>query len=418
MRQRAARRLAWSVWALTFALMVGFMVVSAVTWGGDEDWFFGLLAFLSVMGYATVGAMIASRHPRNAIGWLFLYFGLLFLVGMASDEYTTRGLREGLPGISAAALVSQVGFPLALGALPLILLLFPSGRLSSSRWRPVAWGLVGSIVAATAGTLLRPGSLAPGLANPLGVESLDAIAGVLVVIGGVGTVSAAVLCVTGLVVRYRRAGGEERQQIRWLAYVGGTAATLLLLLFASEPIAPGIGDPLWIAFFLTIALGIPAASGVAILRYRLYDLDIVVKKTVVFGMLAAFITAAYVVVVIGIPTLLFGVGGGLRNTIPFLGAAALALAFSRSAGGGADSPTGWCTGEGPARTSSCRGSPVVWAGRTRWTTCCRGWPALWPRARAPPGPACGFGWDRSSGSPRPGRPRRKKRRRSPPPRRC
>jgi signal transduction histidine kinase len=327
MTQGTARRIAWSLWTLTFVLSAGLGALGVATGGLTEDWGFAILAFLSVMGYVTVGALIASRHPGNAIGWLFLYFGITFFAGMAADEYTVRGMREALPGTSAAVLVNQIVFPLAFGALPLILLLFPSGRLPSPRWRLAPLGVVVSVLAATAGILLQSGSLAPGVTNPLGVESLSLVTAALRVIGAVGAFSFSLLSVVGMFLRYRRVGREERQQIRWLAYVGGIAATLLLLLFSSEWIAPGAGDPLWIAFFVTIALGIPAASAIAILRYRIYDLDIVVRKTVVFGILAAFITLGYVLVVIGIPTLLFGVGGGVENAVPFMAAAVLALVF-------------------------------------------------------------------------------------------
>ena len=334
MKQRTARRLAWSVWLITAAMLVALFAMgpSGAGEGLVEGLVVGGILLLGVLAYSTVGAMIASRHPGNAMGWLFQYFSLAFLLSVILDEYTTRALREGLPAAPAAAIASQAAPTLVFGSLPLILLLFPTGRLPSRRWRPVAIGLVTFVLAAAVGTLIRPGLIVgpgegPSVANPLGVEALASWAGALVWIGGIGTFLLALISVGGLVLRYRRADGDERQQIRWLAYVGALAAALLVLLFAADWIAPGIGDWLWIAFFVTIVLGIPAASGIAVLRYRLFDLDIVVKKTVVFGILAAFITGAYGLVVIGIPTLLFGVGGGLRNFIPFLVAAVLAMAF-------------------------------------------------------------------------------------------
>jgi signal transduction histidine kinase len=331
MRTSTARRIAWSAWALILAAVIGLGVLALVA-GPGEDFIFVLLAFVSVMGYATVGAMIAARHPGNAIGWLFMWFGMLFLLGLTAEAYTTRSVEEGLtlPATAASALISQAAFPLAFGALPLILLLFPTGRLLSRRWKPAAWGAVAAIMAATVGIVLRPGLIeghGTHLSNPLGIDALAGVATVMRVAGGIGALAMAALSAAGLFLRYRRAGREERQQIRWLAYVAGLGLAFLLMLFASEQLAPHLGDFFWIGFFFTIALGIPAASGIAILRYRLYDLDIVVKRTVVFGILAVFITAAYLLVVIGIPTVVFGVGGGAESLVPFLAAAALALLF-------------------------------------------------------------------------------------------
>jgi signal transduction histidine kinase len=324
MRTSTAQRVAWSIWAVVAALVVGFAAFSVVKGGVDPFIFVGAL---SVLGYATVGALIASRHQGNPIGWLFQYFAVTFLLGLAAEGYAAGPNPGELPGIDAAVLLSQVSLPLALGALALILLLFPSGHLPSRRWRMVAWGMVISILSATVGLLLKSGILDYGVTNPLGIESLSGLTSVLRFAGGTGAVVFSLLSVAGLFVRYRRATSEERQQIRWLAYVGGLAAGLLLLLFLSEPLLPQAGDVLWISFWVTISLGIPAAAAIAILRYRLYDLDIVVKKTVVFGLLAAFITGAYLLVVIGIPTMLFGVGGGVENAVPFMAAAVLALIF-------------------------------------------------------------------------------------------
>jgi signal transduction histidine kinase len=329
-KRRMARRLAWSLWMLSLVLLVGLVAMGPT--GRDEDIFAALALMVSVLAYATVGAMIASRHPGNAIGWLFQYFSVVFVISVWVDEYANYALQNNLRAGAAAALASQALSPLSFGAVPLILLLFPSGTLPSRRWRPVAFGSVVSVSLAAVGMLIRPGLIGgpedgASAPNPLGMEGLGPVTGVLVWVGGVGAFLTGLLSVAGLVVRYRRADGEERQQIRWLAYVGALAAVLLVLLFVGDWIAPGVSDWFWMAFFATIALGIPAASGIAILRYRLFDLDIVVKKTVVFGILAAFITGAYILVVISIPTLLFGTGGGIRNTVPFLSAAVLALAF-------------------------------------------------------------------------------------------
>jgi signal transduction histidine kinase len=322
----SARRIAWSIWAVLALALVGLTGLTFVLGRGDPFIFVGAL---SILGYATVGTLIVSRHPGNPIGWLFQWFAATFFLGLVAEGYAFGPNPGDLPGIEAALLVSQTTLPLALGSLGLILLLFPSGRLLSRRWRLAAWGMVVSILCAVVGILFKAGTVDFGVTNPLGIESLGGLTLVLRFAGGIGAMVFSLVSVAGLFVRYRRAASEERQQIRWLAYVGGIAVTLLLLLFLSEPLIPQAGDFLWISFWVTIALGIPAASAIAILRYRLYELDIVVKKTVVFGILAAFITGAYLLVVIGIPTLVFGAGEllTLENALPLVAAAALALLF-------------------------------------------------------------------------------------------
>jgi signal transduction histidine kinase len=216
--------------------------------------------------------------------------------------------------------------------LPLVFLFFPDGRVLSPRWRPVAWAMVGFPTIGMAGLIIRPG-LAGGtilLPNPTGVESLRGLASGLMTVGGIGSVLTALVCVAALIVRFRRARGDERQQVRWLVYVAATAAILLLATFSTEFLtrdASRVGDVFFIAFVMVLVLGIPAASGVAILKYRLYQLDIVVKKTVVFGILAAFITVAYFLVVVGLPALVFGRAAGVESLVPFVAAAVLALVF-------------------------------------------------------------------------------------------
>jgi signal transduction histidine kinase len=339
MKQRTASRLAWSIWIVTVVL--GGLALTLTVLNGTQaesgDPFFIVLLPLTVFGFATVGAMVASRRSSNPIGWLLLSFGFLIVLAGLSDEYVIRGVRVApgsLPFIEAALWIQNGVFVPAFAILPLLFLIFPEGRLLSPRWRPVLWAMVAFPAIGFAGLVIRPGEAGGTvlLPNPTGVESLRGVAGVLMTIGGIGSVTTALVCVAGLIVRFRRARGDERQQIRWLVYVAATAAILLMATFSTEFMtreASRVGDVFFVSFFTVLVLGIPAASGIAILKYRLYDLDIVVKKTVVFGVLAAFITAAYLLVVIGIPTMFFGAGSLLRveNAVPLLAAVALALLF-------------------------------------------------------------------------------------------
>jgi signal transduction histidine kinase len=334
MKRRTASRLARSIWALLMVLTL--VAAGLFVWNGtSDDPVFLLFALAATGGFATFGALIASRQPRNAIGWLFLGFAFCFIVSGLSDEYVIRAVRiapGSLPFATLAAWIQGVLLLPAFGLLPMVFLIFPDGRLLSPRWRPVAWAMVAFPTIGLIGSIIRPGRAGGTilLPNPTGVEGLRGLASVLMTIGAVGSILTALVCVAALIVRFRRSQGDERQQVRWLAYVAAAAAVLLLATFSTEFLtreASRVGDVFFIAFVAMLLLGIPAASGVAILKYRLYDLDIVVKKTVVFGILAAFITAAYFLVVVGLPALLFGSAGGVESLVPFLAAAFLALAF-------------------------------------------------------------------------------------------
>jgi hypothetical protein len=295
MRERSARRLAWSLWLVAFSLLVATVVLDVLR-SGKKDNLFLVIAVAVTIGYATVGALVATRHPGNPIGWLFLVAGIGLALAGLTDNYAVRALSptSTLPFGTAAAMINQFAFILAISPIPLAFLLFPDGHPPSSRWRPIVWALILGPLARVAGLMIKPG-LVGGEAqapNPLGVEGLRWLGGVLATIGGVVSVVAGLACILALVLRFRRAQGEERQQLRWLAYVGAATGLLLLALFASGLAGEesNIGDVFWLAFFTTFGLGVPAAAGIAILRYRLYELDLVVKKTVVFGILAAVIT--------------------------------------------------------------------------------------------------------------------------------
>jgi len=338
MTLRTVRRLAWSLWAVVLAGLVGTTSLIVLNGLGErEDLFFDLMAPLMVLGYSTVGALVAARQPRNPIGWLFLAFALVFVVAGFGEAYVARGLivdSGSLPGVEAVAWInaqSNVG----LAVIPLALLLFPAGALPSPRWRPVAWAMVIAPLVAGIGSSVRPGPISGPegvrILNPIGIEALEGAAELLTTMGAAGSIIAAFGCIAGLVVRFRRSRGEERQQLRWLAYMAAAAGLFLVSLSLLDLVPGGypdlISNTLFTAFVIVLGLGIPAASGIAILKYRLYDLDIVVNKTVVYLVLAAFITLVYFVMVVGIPVVVFGAGGGALDLLPFAAVAIIALAF-------------------------------------------------------------------------------------------
>jgi len=339
-----AARLAWALWGLTGASLAGWLVLSVLNQDPDDVSEFFVFP-IAVLGFATVGSLITSRRPDNRIGWIFAWIGLAAAAGLMAGAYAEYGIDYSpgsLPAARFAAWFAGVGFALMLGPYSLVFLLYPDGRVPGRRWRPVLWVLLASLAVNLVGFALTPGRVGAGFVellrpvlNPFGLPSgWRGSVQVVTQTAGFVALACGFLSVIGLFLRFRRARAEERQQIRWLAYVGATAFVGLLISLIVElvrtlgGIAAADANPvLNVLFFIVIfalVLGIPAASGVAILRYRLYDLDIVVKKTVVFAVLALFITAAYLLAV--------GLVGAFvadqsTSTVAFAAGAIAALAF-------------------------------------------------------------------------------------------
>jgi signal transduction histidine kinase len=303
---RTASRLAWSLLVADLGLLVWSLILETGFAPGDEDIVFLYGGIGLVLGYGGVGALIASRHPRNAIGWLFCVIATVFAVLAFTDEFVTRGLFTGSMAFVLPLAWLQSWLPvLALEAIPLVLLLFPDGRPPSRRWRTLVWAIGAFTSLAVLGFILSPSGLETpdrfNLENPTAIESLAPLAGVLLTVGGVGSLAAALAALTALVLRFRRSSGDERQQIRWLAYVGLAALVLMIGSFATGSNVV-VNNTFFFLFFLVLALGIPAATGIAILKHRLYEMDLVIRRTLVFGALGAFITIVYVAVVVVIGT--------------------------------------------------------------------------------------------------------------------
>jgi len=340
-----ARRMAWAVWGLTVTLIVIWPFLVEAASPQESDLSFYVLASLSVIGYATVGALITSRQPGNRIGLILAWIALAAAGGLVGGAYAILALDASEPPIlfaSGAAWLGRTGFALTFAPIPLIFLLFPTGRVPSPRWRWLLWTMLSALAINVLLYALTPGSVDSGftelethVTNPLGlpfawkgaVEDVTELAGLIAFAGSF-------LCVLSLVMRYRRAAGDERQQIRWLAYVAAVAAAIPLTGMAIAGIRElagaevsendFLGNAIFIGFFIVILIGVPAACAIAILRYRLYELDVVVKKTVVFGALALFISAVYLVGVFVVGSV---VADQASTTVSFAAGAAAALAF-------------------------------------------------------------------------------------------
>ena len=298
MSTRAVPWLAWSLMVLSVVLVVGGIALALMTrsttperpYYGPVDAVFFLA---TVLTFSVVGAIIASRQPRNAIGWIFCGVGLVMGINSLAGGYAEYRLSgDSAPGSlaqTAAWFASWSWSILVYVPTSFLLLLFPDGRLPSSRWRPVAWCAAIGLIGFLAGYTLEAGPLDdfPQILNPYGVDSL--ILDVVAVTGAILASASMVASAVSLIVRMRRAERAERQQIKWLAYGG---AIVVGAVFASGVISIWSGN-VGIAVSSVGLLGVPIFTGVAIARYRLYDIDIVINRTLVYGALTAALVAVY-----------------------------------------------------------------------------------------------------------------------------
>ena len=343
MSYRAATWFAWSLGALSVAIFVANVVVYFLApslqptnnWGtvgtvGD------MLVFVSFLAFPIVGALIASKQPHNPIGWICLAEGLLWRLLDTFEYYSTYGVTQG----------GSVPFPEAIAALnnwlwvptvglvgTYLILLFPDGKLPSKRWRPVAW-LSGAVIV----LLSITGFFAPGplqnlgeVRNPFGLEGHPWIA-----YAGYAVLPLLPLCMlasaASLVMRYRRSGGEVRQQIKWIAfaasfmgilYLGIMSMGILIWLLSAPQTPSDLGTrSLWGALLEDVGVlsfaGVPVAIGFAVLKYRLYDIDLLINRTLVYGALTATLVAVYVgsIVVLQGPATAPSRSGYLRRSAP------------------------------------------------------------------------------------------------------
>jgi signal transduction histidine kinase len=337
----ASAAVAWGL-AVVGVLLAAATVALAIANRGSIQSFDGASPIEIVMpvSFALVGGLIASQRRENPIGWLFLFMAIVEgLAGVAFQYAVLAAItRPGsLPMTSWALWWSSWSEVLVYpsGAAAITLLLLPNGHLPSRRWLPV-------VVAALTVTLLlmvplsalAPGPMSgasdqpPRLQNPVGVSTLRGIAPM--VSGLAYSLGLAILVVAAAapLVRTLRARGDERQQLRWIAFVVLTTAALDALLSALYLISPAL-LPFWAytaVNLLGFGVGLPVATGVAIFKYRLYDIDLIISRTLVYGSLAAFITAVYVAVAVGVGALV-GTGGRPNLGLSVLATAIVAIGF-------------------------------------------------------------------------------------------
>ena len=302
MNRRTATWLAWSLCALALALTALSLLLLTLNHSQPNAHTYApwLDNTLTAISFAPVGALIASRHPTNSVGWVLCLFGLVISVSHFGAQYAIFALLaqpDSLPAGEALAWIDSWLLPIIVGLTVFYILLFPTGRLPSRRWRLLAWLTVAFVVVGVISAALSPGALMGVLGpirNPLGIEGFSNVYYKAVLFTMASLLSGA--AALSLFVRLRRAIGIERQQIKWFVYAA--AANVSGITFAY--IIPGVIDtPLWFeraGFALNIAAipAIPIAIGIAILRYRLYDIDLIINRTLVYSSLTAMLALLYV----------------------------------------------------------------------------------------------------------------------------
>src|SRR5215213_7787443 len=300
MNYRTVAWLAWALCALSLALTALSLLLLILNLSYPNTHLYDpwLDNTITAVFYPTVGALVASRRPENPVGWLLCLYGIAISISYFCAEYAIYALLaqpNSLPAGEAPVWIVSWILPIIIGLQAFLYLLFPTGKLPSRRWRWVAW-LTGTLVlvgvisgAFSTGALM--GILGP-IRNPLGIEGFTGVYIALVVI--MATVALGVV-VLSVFMRLRHATGVERQQIKWFAY----AAAASVIVSGLAYLVPIVVDtPLWferIAIALNIAIipAIPIAIGIAILRYMLYDIDLLINRTLVYGTLTATLIALY-----------------------------------------------------------------------------------------------------------------------------
>jgi len=275
-----------------------------ITWGtgGLSIVFVFMLPFLA---FPLVGTLIASRRPTNSIGWICLAVGLLWMLNIISGGYGIYGLLANPGSVPFPVAIGSQGEwmgPATVGLLgTFLILLFPDGRLLSGMWRPLAWLSGTLLVLGSVANALAPGPLPDlgGVRNPFGLEGYAWMPGARDALNLLLS-----LCMlasaSSLVLRYRRSGGEVREQIKWIAFAASVVALGVsgaVILGTFTPDAAGGTHPLWVGLLedaITLSFaGIPIAVGFAVLKYRLYDIDVIINRTLVYGSLTALLAALY-----------------------------------------------------------------------------------------------------------------------------
>ena len=332
MNTRTARRLALSSWGLSVLFAAAALAIMFLGWSAEvpiHETAPVLYPALLATAFSTIGALVASRRPENLIGWLMCAEGLLFALNALAGSYAALALYSGPEPMPGAALAAWANvWTGSIPLLPLLLLLFPDGRLPSRRWRPVVWLIIGSGLAEVAAWAFAPGTFSgwPPARNPFGVAALGPLRDLYV-----SYVQTPLLILTvllpgiALVVRFWRSRGVERQQLKWFVSAGALVVFAATLLFVVGVRSSDLIESVLWGFLVLAVCAVPASMGVAILRYRLWDIDLLINRAFVYGALSAIVVGIYVLVVGSLGALLQTRGNLL---VSLLAAGVVAVLFA------------------------------------------------------------------------------------------
>ncbi len=300
--RRSATWLIWSLYSLVTGLVIAWSGANLLSQDGTNNVFRlvgdALISVATPVVCAMVAALIVSRQPRNTIGWLLMVLVGAFVVGTPLESYTEH-LASSSPAPTAVLLLvvwfSNWNWLLLIFPLLYILLLFPNGRPPTPRWQwvgvaGIVWAVLFVLMATLSQRLSTPGLV---LDNPIGVlkkDTVELLAGVWIA----GLLTLVVACAASLFVRYRRANDAARRQIKWMLY----ACAVFLVVYVGGSVGGlggtnSLGGYIWGVFFGLSLVLLPAAIGIAILRYGLYEIDVVINRTLVYGALTATLVLVY-----------------------------------------------------------------------------------------------------------------------------
>jgi hypothetical protein len=325
-----ASRLIWGLWAAAMLLMVAGITSTVITWSVDVGprWGFRGIILALIPVYCTMGALILGQHPRHTVGWLLFYTGSMTLLQHLVDEYAVWALLVvpgQLPGALLAAWIVNFSWLLVAGPLVFLLpLLYPNGRVPSPRWRWVPWLAVATLVTLSIVWMFAPGPMESSymfLDNPYGWEAGAALIDWLTPVAFGSALSVLALGLLALIWRLRHAAGVERQQLKWFLFAA-TLTVVSLLGAGSDTLAVHI-------FTMASIIGLALAVAAAILRYRLYDLDLLVNRALVYAGLTATLGLLYFGSVLLLQAVFLTITGeGQPQLVTVLSTLAIAALFS------------------------------------------------------------------------------------------
>lgn len=337
MSQQTARRLSWSIAVLSFlVVMIGLGISIHAQSVSGQGVIFSHQFFtpLLTITYCVVGALVASRHPRNPIGWMFCAIGFFSALNMLSSGYALYSelvlMNDSLPGAKFARwLTFWIWIPNILFPVTFPLLLFPDGKLLSARWRPIVWAAGFGLLGVTGSMAFHPGPLENmgfNGSNPYGISGGETVISALLTLAVPVLLIGVFGSIASIIVRFSRAVGIERAQLKWLVVagvgviVGNVLSGIPWWLWRENPVTRELSIVITDITIVNIVI----ATGVAILRYRLWDIHIFINRTLVYGSLTAVVIGIYITIV-GSLGMLLQTGGSLP--ISLLGTGIIAVLF-------------------------------------------------------------------------------------------